>query len=116
MKLPGYAEAVVPERKLTEYLLSLTHRDGRSKAVFFLRFGFTHDEWRVLADALLRHAALHEVADIEETPFGMSYVIECPLLAPDGRAPTARVVWFIATGERIPRLVTAYPLKGARHD
>ena len=36
--------------------------------------------------------------------------------APDGRAPKVRVVWFIATGERIPVLATAYPLKGARDD
>jgi hypothetical protein len=102
----------VPERKLTGYLLSLNHRDGRSKATFFMRFGFTLHDWHLLTTALLRHAADHEVAAIEDTPFGTNYVVEGPLLAPDGRAPQVRVVWFVATGERIPTLATAYPMKG----
>lgn len=116
MKLPDYEQAVVPERKVTAYLLSLTHRDGRSKAAFFMRFGFTINDWEQLAHALLRHAADHEVAEAETTPFGTNYVIEGDLVAPDGRSPRVRVVWFIATGERIPTLATAYPLKGTRND
>lgn len=116
MKLPEHEHAVVSERKITAYLLSLTHRDGRSKAAFFIRFGFTTDDWEALAHALLRHAADHSVAETEETPFGTNYVIEGPLLAPDGRSPQVRVVWCIATGEHIPHLATAYPLKGARND
>ncbi|MDB9515317.1 hypothetical protein PN499_29375 [Kamptonema animale CS-326] len=60
MKLPHYERAVVPQKKITEYLLSLTHRDGKSKANFFLRFGFSVYDWEVMAIALLRHAADHE--------------------------------------------------------
>jgi len=116
VKLPKYQQAVVPERKITAYLLSLTHRDGRSKAAFFMRFGFTINNWETLAEALIRHAADYAVAEIEDTSFGTSYVIEGPLLAPDGRSPRVRVVWFIATEERIPHLATAYPLKGTRND
>lgn len=44
MRLPEYEQAVIPERKITAYLLALTHRDGRSKAVFFMRFGFPLDD------------------------------------------------------------------------
>jgi hypothetical protein len=33
------------------------------------------------------------------------------LVALDGRNPLVRAVWFIETGEAIPRLVTAYPLE-----
>jgi hypothetical protein len=116
VKIPNVAQAIVPERKMTDYLLSLTHRDGRSKATFFLRFGFTADEWEDLADALRRHAADYDIAEREDTPFGTSYAVEGRLLTPDGRSPQVRVVWFIETGETIPRLVTAYPLKGTRDD
>ena len=116
MKLPDYERAVVPERKITAYLLSLTHRDGRSKGTFFMRFGFTIGDWETLANALLSHAADHDVAETEDTPFGTSYVIEGALMVPDGRSPQVRVVWFIDTGEHIPHLVTAYPLKGTRDD
>lgn len=116
MKLPNVAQAVIAERKITDYLLSLTHRDGRSKATFFLRFGFTAADWEGLADVLRRHAAEYDVTEREDTPFGISYAVEGALLAPDGRSPQVRVVWFIETGESIPHLVTAYPLKGTRDD
>ena len=71
----------------------------------------------MLADALQRHAAEHDVVATEMTPFGTTYTIEGGLRAPDGRMPLVRVVWFIETGETgetAPRLVTAYPLKGAQ--
>lgn len=81
-----------------------------------MRFGFTRGDWETLARALLQHAADHEVTEMEETACGTNDVIEGLLVAPDGRLPPMRVVWCIATGERIPALVTAYPLKGAHHD
>ncbi len=110
MKLPNYERAIVPQKKITEYLLSLTHRDGKSKAKFFLRFGFSVDTWEIRATALLRHAADHELAKIEESPFGTRYVVEGEILAADGRKPFVRSVWFIETGGEIPRLISAYPL------
>jgi len=41
MKLPNHEKAVVPKAKITDYLLSLSHRDGCSKAKFFMLFGFS---------------------------------------------------------------------------
>ena len=76
MKLPHVEQAIIPQQKLTEYLLSPTHRTGRSKAVFFVAFGFTREAWGALADALRRHAEEHDVSEIEDTPFGMSYTVE----------------------------------------
>ncbi len=116
MKLPDYEQAVVLRHKVTAYLLSLTHRDGRGKGTFFMRFGFTINNWEQLAHALLRHAADHEVAEVETTSFGTNYVIEGDLVAPDGRSPRVRVIWLVATGEQIPTLATAYPLKGTHND
>jgi len=76
------------------------------------RFGCTVEAWDVFAAALRRHAAEHDVVEIEDTPFGTSYTVEGTSAAPDGRAPRVRVVWFIQRGETTPRLVTAYPTKG----
>ena len=44
MMLPNYEQAIAPQRKITEYLLSFTHRDGRGKAAFFAHFGFSADD------------------------------------------------------------------------
>ena len=40
MKLPNVEQVIVPRAKIVDYLLSETHRNGRYKAAFFLRFGF----------------------------------------------------------------------------
>src|SRR5579859_5955605 len=114
MMLPYAEQVIIPQRKLTEYLLSPTHRMGRAKAAFFTSFGFTLEDWEILADALRRHAVENEVKTTEETPFGMNSVVEGVLRAPDGRTPWVRVVWFIEAGEDLPRLATAYPPKGAK--
>ncbi len=111
MKLPDRASAIVDENKITGYLLSATHPQGRYKAAFFRSFGFAPERWAELRDALRRHAAGQPVSGVHDTPFGTRYTVDGPLVCPDGRAPMVRTIWFIATGERIARLVTAYPLQ-----
>ena len=112
MRLPNREKTSVPREKIVDYLLSFVHKDGRAKAEFFTRFGFASESWEVLADALKSHAATHDVKKQEASPFGMRYIIEGELDAPDGRKPIVRVVWFIETETDVPRLATAYPLKG----
>lgn len=57
--LPNYEWALVPQAKITAYLLAFNHEDGRGKARFFMHFGFTVEHWEILAEALLAHAATH---------------------------------------------------------
>jgi hypothetical protein len=52
MRLPNAENAEIPESKITKYLLSTTHRAGKSKASFFMQFGFDLDHWKALALAL----------------------------------------------------------------
>jgi len=111
MNLPNGDKAQVPQAKITEYLLSLAHEDGRSKAQFFLHFGYSITEWQRLATALQEHAQQHPVTKIEDSPFGKRYIIEGTIKAPDGRTPLVRAIWFIEDETEIPRLVTAYPLR-----
>lgn len=112
--LPNYEEAVVAESKIVDYLLSPTHRDGRAKAAFFSRYGFTPESWQIMADTLRRHAAEYPVTKVEPSPFGTRYVIEGKIDTPDGRKPSIRSIWFVASGETQPYFVTAYPLKRRR--
>lgn len=110
MKLPNAHLAVVPERKITLYLLNPTHPAGGSKAVFFLRFGFTVLEWSRLADALLQHARENEVVATGQTPHGRRYVVDGPLTAPAGASLNVRTAWYIHLLSSAPRFVTAHPL------
>ena len=114
MKLPNYQNAIVGERKLVQYLMSVSHLYGRHKAAFFGAFGFSASDCESLAQALLKHAAEHEVTNVEDSPFGRRYIVEGAITAPDGRTPLIRAVWFIETGEQVAHFVTAYPLEKHR--
>jgi hypothetical protein len=111
MRVPNSNAAVVPRAKITGYLLSDTHPDGKHKARFFEAFGFRLDDWQALEQALRAHVANHEAAKVEPSPFGIRYVVEGKMSAPDGRSPFVRTVWFIAGDETTPRFATAYPLR-----
>jgi hypothetical protein len=111
MKLPLADRVEIPRSKIIQYLLASTHRAGRGKARFFSLMGFEVSAWERLALALQQHARDNEVTFSEDTPFGIRYVIEGPLVALDGRQLQVRTVWFIDEGGHVPRFVTAYPLK-----
>lgn len=70
VRLPHYEQAIVPEQKIVAYLLSFTHTDGRSKALYFSRFGFMVDRWEEFADALKQHAATNDVVESEGSAYG----------------------------------------------
>jgi hypothetical protein len=116
MRLPNGDHAIVPRAKVVDYLLSDTHRDGRHKAVFFKSFGFAIEGWETLARALQEHAAEHDVARVETSPYGQRYIIEGIIRSPDARHPLIRAVWFIDAAEDTPRFVTAYPLRREAND
>ena len=112
MKLPHHTQAIFSRRKIVDYLLSATHPWGKHKAEWFAAFGFSSENWETLARALRRHAAGHDVAKTETTPFGVRYVVEGIMEMPNGMLPRVRTVWFVEEGDDTPQFVTAYPLKG----
>ena len=110
MILPNASEARVDREKVVEYLLSLSHPDGRDKAAFFMRFGFRIEEWKTFADALREIGISNPVTGEVESVYGRRYTVDGPLRTPDGRMPKVRTVWIVEPGTA-PRLVTAYPLE-----
>ena len=108
--LPDREHARVDEAKVRDYLLSLTHPDGRSKAEFFLRFGFTRADPKALAAALLQLGQTNEVLSVVRSPYGVRYTVDGRLRTPDGRNPLVRTVWIATTDTKGPRLITAHPV------
>jgi hypothetical protein len=111
-RLPEGHLAIIEEQKITQYLLASGHPAGRAKAVFFRRYGFENAAWQTLHDALLEHALSARVISMNDTEFGRKYILEGRMTAPDSRKPRIRAIWFVAKGERVPRLVTAYAAPG----
>lgn len=94
--------------KITDYLLSEIHPEGRGKAAFFRRLGFRKDEPYTLRWALLQLARQLSVDELE-FPFGLKYVGVGPITCPDGRQVDIVTVWVLRDGRPPPYFVTAYP-------
>ena len=114
MRLPKAKQAIVPQRKVTRYLLASTHETGRHKASWLRGYGFRLDDWEALAGALKAHATAHHVTRTEDSRFGTRYVVDGVLGTPDRRGVPARAIWFVETDESVPRFVTVYPLRVLR--
>lgn len=106
--IPGAGNAVVEEAKIVRYLLNAAHPKNGGKSAFFAALGFAIDRWEVLRDALRRHPIANPIADFQQSPHGIKYVVRCSIETPDGRNPCITSVW-ITDGIGPPRLVTAYP-------
>ena len=113
MYLPNIDRAVVAKEKITHYLLDITSQKGGPKARFFMRFGFSIEKWEVFEEAVRRQAREVEIARIEQSEvYGVYYIIEERLVAPDGRRPFVRTVWLVDEGEDFPRLISVVPISG----
>jgi hypothetical protein len=116
MLLPSGERAFIDRGKITDYLLSESHPDGRGKAQFFSQHGFRSERWGILADALLGVGVSNPVVGSVQSAYGVRYVVDGALSCPDGRRPTVRTIWILENGSNSPRLVTAYPIEGERND
>lgn len=111
MKLPNAILAVVPEEKITKYLLDEYHPQNKGKAKFYEMIGYNKINAQSLVIALQDLAKNGRVAEVVPTPRGTKYAVEGSINAPNGRLYQILSVWIIQNTEKEPRLVTAYPKK-----
>ena len=111
MKLPNADQAIVDESKVVQYLLSVNHPEGQSKAAFFSMLGFREHRWKTFARALRDHGDAGEVTDVSRSRYGTRYSVDGPIETPSGRRPRVRTVWIVDPERGAPRLITAYPLR-----
>lgn len=109
--MPNNKDAMVGADKISDYLLNDTHGQGKHKAAFFKSFGFSANSPKIFTEALKIHAIERELANINDSPFGKKYHLECIIKTPDDRNPCVVTVWIIENGSDQPRLITAYPAK-----
>lgn len=103
------ASLIIADEKISGYILAHDHPTGAGKAAFFLRFGFRRSRPQELVWALKRHARSAAVIAATQTPFGLKYALDGKLLAPDGRQPIVRAIWFCRGKDDTLHFVTAYP-------
>lgn len=66
MRLPYRGNSIIKSEKLVNYLLSLTHQEGKSKAKFFRRIGYSESNITELEQALLKIGKLNEVKVVDK--------------------------------------------------
>ncbi|UCC73729.1 MAG: hypothetical protein JSV86_03980 [Gemmatimonadota bacterium] len=106
--LPNAHAAHVPPGKVSEYLLSLAHSYGASKARFFRRLGYGDETAKLLESELLQLARDGELAGTIPGTYGTKYIVEGKIRRPGGGQASLTSVWLIEQGKTRPRLVTAY--------
>jgi hypothetical protein len=108
VRLPA-RDAIIPSDKLRDYLLSDAHPEGRSKAEYLGRLGYTQKAFRQL-DADLREQILSlDVEPGRRSSYGRKYEILGLLTGPNGSTAWVRTIWIVRVGETAPRLVTLIP-------
>lgn len=107
-KLPNADKAVIKTEKLLKYLLSAEHTNGKFKAAFFNKFGYTTSNWETFEKDIRKLIQTQDVFESKETEFGEKYIIKGLIKSPSGETIQVLTVWFILKGKDIPQLVTAY--------
>jgi len=111
MFLPNADKAIIPEKKITGYLLSASHPTGKSKAGFFIKAGFSLNDYFVVQEQLKNIPLKNQVSSFEESEYGIKYTVDGELQNKNNKTYNIRTIWIIEKNENYPKFVTAFPKK-----
>lgn len=104
MKLQG--TIIIPDAKLTQYLLVPRSEDDKSK--FLAQAGFTQENPDQLKQAILSLVHAHDAVSDRQDKYGTYYRVEGPILGPKG-ALLVVTVWIERAKDNIIQFVTLKP-------
>ena len=108
MLLPKFDQAIIDDRKLTGYVLSPEHEEGKHKAFVFQEvLGIGLSEADVLKNRILDEIKRNPVALGKEDKYGKRYTVRFNWTRND-RTATVLTGWIIRKGETAPRLTSCY--------
>jgi hypothetical protein len=106
--IPNAEGAIIDNQKLSGYVLSQTHPQGKHKArVFEAVLGLTEADSYILRDALEAAVQSQEAVIVGEDEYGIRYQIDFEMTTDAGHAEI-RSGWMIRADEDRPRFVTCY--------
>ena len=120
-QLPNAPDEIeVRARKVTDYLLNPSHKEGRSKAKFFEQeLGITANDWRFLYAQLVDALGKASFEDVQLDERGIRFNAHLAIQGRNGRRATVKTGWIVRSKEEAsgwvvrPKerasLVTAYP-------
>jgi len=104
MKLQG--TVIIPDSKLTEYLLVARQEDDKSK--FLAQAGFTQDNPDLLKQAILNLIQTYDAIPDRQNKYGTYYLVEGSLVGSNGIL-TVVTVWIERTEDGKIQFVTLKP-------
>ena len=109
--LPNADRAIIDERKVRNYLLNPLHvRGGGQARMFAAALGYGRFDHGRLIERIKQAILQHEAALVDAVPHGERFRVDVSIVGPAGSA-IVRTLWIIRTGEDVPRLTSAYPIK-----
>lgn len=100
----------VASNKVQEYLLNPDHPIGGAKARFLLAIGYSRLHYEQLIADLIQHGHSGNVTEEKPSLYGVKFVVDGPLQAPNGREYPIRTVWLEQTPGTLVLLITAHLL------
>ena len=89
------ANAVIDERKLTQYLLVLLPKDDKSQ--FLATAGYTLANWRQLEQDIRKQILPLEAIPSQNTPYGQKYEIIGTLTGRNGVILSVKTIWIVTS-------------------
>ena len=107
MRIPP--DALIPEEKLTDYLL--VEREWDDKAKFLARAGFLRDNSHLLRTAIRDLASTVDAVEDGRNEYGVFLRAEGALAGPNGRTLAVVTIWLQSWADGRVRFVTLKPWK-----
>ena len=109
VRLPFAGKAVIPDRKIRDYVLNPGHPKGQHKArIIEAATGFRRDDadtvQQQIADGVMSAPVSHEWSDL----FGARYEVRLDITGPSGTL-VVKTAWIVKVGDNVPRFVTLTP-------
>ena len=111
MKIPS--DAIIPEEKLTRYLLVPREYDDKSK--FLSQAGFTQENPDVLMNAIRLLADKYDGVEDGENEYGAFYRVDGHLEGTEQRELAVTTIWLQWNSDGRFHFVTLKPLHGGRN-
>ena len=107
--LPGYDRAVIPDGKLTGYVLNMEHPVGKNKALVFEKvLGYNIGNKDMLIDRVYAGLKKYRANARKPTQYGQPFEVLMMLEGVNGKFTPVKTAWQIDSGSDFPRLVSMY--------
>ncbi len=108
MLLPNASKAIISMKKITDYVLSFEHFEGKNKArVFSSVLGLSKKNSEYLAGEIKNAVLTTDAVKQSVSEFGAKYTMDFDLTF-ENKTALVRTVWILENEDNFPRLITCY--------